>query len=113
GGAGTISLATGVGGSGAVNIGTGGVSGTLVLAQIFGGQGTSSVNFNHTDDVTFTALMNGNLGVTKAGSGRTTLTNTNTYTGGTTVTGGALSVTGSIGGAVAVKAATAILMGTG
>jgi len=81
------------------------------------------VNFNHTNDIDFSPLLSGTLSVNKLGSGTTTLTATNTYTGATDVkagtfrvngaltsstlvtihNGGTLSGTGNIGGAVIVK----------
>jgi autotransporter-associated beta strand protein len=59
-----------------------------------------------------TTAANTSGGLTKLGSGTTTLSGANTYTGLTTVSNGTLNVNGSIAGAVTVKSGAA-LGGTG
>lgn len=77
--------------TGVVNIGSGGKAGTLKTSEVFGGLGNASLNFSHSDDVQFAPTMTGSLTVNKVGSGTTTLTTGNTYTGKTTVSEGVLA----------------------
>lgn len=105
GGNSSLRLSTEGGVSGILNIGNGAGAGILNASQVDGGVG-AVVNFNHTDaDYFFTqdgtsggAAMNivGDAVVNHIGSGKTTLTGANTYTGETVVRNGTLSVTGSI-----------------
>jgi autotransporter-associated beta strand protein/T5SS/PEP-CTERM-associated repeat protein len=92
----TINLGLFAGSSGTLNIGAGGAPG-IVSGNISGGSGTAIVNFNHNDPAfVFSSVMSGTLAVNQIGSGTTTLTSVNTYTGATTVNAGALIVNGSI-----------------
>jgi T5SS/PEP-CTERM-associated repeat protein/autotransporter-associated beta strand protein len=87
-------------GSGTLNIGDGGSAGILNAAEVNGGTGTATLNFNHTDSPYYfttdgtssgTAInITGSTAVNHIGSGTTILTGTNTYTGGTTVEAGTL-----------------------
>ncbi len=45
----TVTLANQSGATGTLNIGTGGTTGTLDVANVFGGGGTAVLNFNHSD----------------------------------------------------------------
>lgn len=115
---GTVTLATNSTGSGTLNFGTGGgMVGTLNAATITGGSGTALVNFNHTGSFTLSQTLTGTLGVNHLGGGKTTLTQTNTYSGGTIISAGELRVsntTGSATGSGAVTlAAGATLSGSG
>jgi autotransporter-associated beta strand protein/T5SS/PEP-CTERM-associated repeat protein len=96
GGSGTLTLASAAGSTGGLYIGTGAAAGTLNAATVQGGDGTATVQFNHTDNLTFAPVLSGSLSVTKTGSGTLTFAGTNTYTGFTAVNGGALDVTGSL-----------------
>ena len=95
-GTGTLTLARLIGSTGTLNLGTGGVAGTLNAATANGGGGTAVVNFNHTGSYTFTPQLTGSLSVNKLGAGTTILTAANTYTGPTNVTSGTLDVNGNI-----------------
>lgn len=111
GGAGVVTLAHQDNSSGMLNIGTGGLAGTLSASQVRTSTlpvvGTTAiVNFNHTDTITFAPQLTGDLSVNKLATGTTTLTGSNTYGGGTTISAGALQIggggtTGSIVGNVA------------
>ena len=84
----------GAGSTATINVGTGGVAGVLAGNVSLGGSpGTGTVNFNHTNAISFAFDISGGIVVSKSGTGTLTLTGTNTYTGGTTVSGGTLSGT--------------------
>lgn len=95
----TVVLPTGSSASGTLNIGTGGVAGTLLTPSVrgglTGGGGLTSavVNFNHTGHVSFTPQLLLQLAVNKLGSGTTLLKGENTYAGATTVSAGQLLFT--------------------
>lgn len=82
-----------------LNIGSGGLSGTLKANVVFGYENTAAtLNFNHTDDLTFAYNITSQYGtglgiVTKSGAGTTTLSGNNTYTGGTYIYDGTLRAT--------------------
>ena len=97
-----IQLGVDPGSSGVLNIGDGGAAGIVSAPAIVGGDGSSSVRFNHnataaapyyfTGDGTAAgtaAALTGNLEVVHDG-GFTVLTGANDYTGGTTVNAGTL-----------------------
>ena len=87
-------------GTGTLNIGTGTTAGVLDTAAVMTGAGTATLNFNHNQaDYYFTrdgtaggtaVVIDGTTTVNQVGTGRTTLTAANTYTGGTTIQGGIL-----------------------
>ena len=89
-GNGTVSLACSAGSTGTLNLGNGGSAGTLNAGLVNGGQGVATVNFNHTGDSTFAPQLTGSLSVNKLGTGTTTLTGSNNYTGETNVSAGEL-----------------------
>ena len=91
-GTGTITLASGIGVTMAqkLNIGSGGLAGTVSAASI---SSFGSVNFNFTDSVVWSIPISGSGSVTKAGSGKLTLTAANTNYAGFTATGGAVRAT--------------------
>ncbi|MGH7194138.1 MAG: beta strand repeat-containing protein, partial [Candidatus Saccharimonadales bacterium] len=68
-------LQVGLGGT-AGNLGTGGVNGSATLA------------FNRSDNVTVGNVLSGGISLLQQGSGTLTLTGSNTYTGGTTINAG-------------------------
>jgi autotransporter-associated beta strand protein len=93
GGTGSMTLSRFVGATATLNVGTGGVAGTLAAGAITSFRAGSTLNFNHTNDTTLAASLIGTLAVTKAGAGTATLSGTNnTYAGTTTVTGGLLQI---------------------
>jgi len=106
---GTLTLNSGNGfmdmansGSGTLNIGTGGAAGILNATGISVVNGTSTVNFNHTNAAYYFTktgavggtgvAIGGTTQVFHLGSGLTALTAASTYTGGTTLNAGILSV---------------------
>jgi fibronectin-binding autotransporter adhesin len=85
-----IKLANAATASATLNIGTGAKAGILDTSHIEGGTGNAIINFNHTDDITFTPLMIGKLNVNQINSGTTTLMATNRHTGITSILAGTL-----------------------
>ncbi|WP_181161132.1 autotransporter outer membrane beta-barrel domain-containing protein [Labrys okinawensis] len=83
-------------GTGTINIGTGGLAGNLTAGQVTSySQTGATVNFNHTDDITFTPAMTSaspdyKLAVNQMNSGTTVLMGQSTYYGLTTVSAGML-----------------------
>ncbi|PKM16400.1 MAG: hypothetical protein CVV12_02900 [Gammaproteobacteria bacterium HGW-Gammaproteobacteria-2] len=109
-GAGTLHLGSGAG-SGQLVLGDGGLAGTLAAAQVLGGN-NASVVFNHADaDYQFNTVLAGALDVNVRGTGSTTLTADNTFTGITRIDAGRLLVNGRVGD-VQINAG-GILGGTG
>ncbi|MFZ4777730.1 MAG: beta strand repeat-containing protein, partial [Terrimicrobiaceae bacterium] len=108
---GTISLAADFGNTATLNIGEFGGSSTAGIvsaAEIRGGNGTAILNFNQSNNITFTPKITGSTAVNQLGNATTTLTGNNTYTGGTTISAGTLQIgaggtTGSIVGNVALS----------
>jgi T5SS/PEP-CTERM-associated repeat protein/autotransporter-associated beta strand protein len=91
-GTGTLFLASNLG-KGTLNIGTGGSAGTLQAAQVSVLTLNGTINFNHTNaGYLFGAAISGTLTVNQLGSGTTTLTGLNTYSGTTTISAGTLQV---------------------
>ena len=86
--------------SATLNIGEGGVAGTLEATEVRAGTGTATVRFNHSDAIVFGARMVNGLSVTKLGSGATSLVADNLYTGGTTVSAGRLLANNTVGSAL-------------
>ena len=118
----TVSVAAGSGEVGidrnsTLNIGTGGTAGSLQAGSLALG---GSLNFNHSDNVTFDTPISdyawsaGPGTLTKTGSGTLTLAGTHTYTGTTSVTGGMLDLTGDISSSsVTTVSGSGTLSGTG
>jgi T5SS/PEP-CTERM-associated repeat protein/autotransporter-associated beta strand protein len=96
-----VMIAARAGAIGTLNIGAGAgdpaaAPGTLTAPSVAFGDGTGTLNFNHTSaDYVFAPAISGN-GTVNVLAGVTTLTANNTYTGPTNVSGGALIVDGSI-----------------
>ncbi len=112
--AGLVSVATvialaGSGGSGTVNVGTGGDPGNISTPSITGGIGPGKVVFNHSSsNYLFSPAMINALQVQLIGTGTTILTGSNIYTGPTTITSGTLQ-----GGAANVfSPSSAVAIGT-
>lgn len=102
-GTGTVFLGSGAG-SGQLVLGDGSQAGTLLAAQVLGGN-NASVVFNHAEaGYQFDTVLAGDLSVSVLGTGSTTLTADNTYTGVTRIDGGQLLVNGRIVGDTQVHA---------
>lgn len=98
---------------GTLQIGTGGTSGSLGSSGIALSSGTSLI-VNRSDALSFTQVISGGGSFTQAGSGTTTLSNNNSFTGTTTISSGALqlgagSTTGSVASSSIVNNGTLIL----
>jgi autotransporter-associated beta strand protein len=93
----TVSLGSGAGSTGTLNIGAAPGSapvapGTLSTPTVLFGDGTGTLNFNHTaTNYVFAPAISG-TGSVNVLSGTTILTATNTYSGGTTIAAGTLAV---------------------
>lgn len=98
-------------GSGTLNIGSGGAAGYLETSRL---SGTGKLNFNHNEtNYAFQPNIQGSIRVEQQGTGTTSITLGNSYTGGTTVTGGRLAANNTFGsafgtGAVIVNANTTL-----
>jgi T5SS/PEP-CTERM-associated repeat protein/autotransporter-associated beta strand protein len=95
--------ANAIGSSGTLNIGrfgTNDTAGTITAPTIAFGAGTGVINLNQSDATTITAAISGNGAVKQLGTGTTTLSASNTYTGDTTISAGTLrfSTENSAGG---------------
>ena len=77
--------------AGTLQLGNGGTTGGILGDVIDNG----TLAFNRSDTVTFAGVISGGGAVAQIGSGTTTLTAANTYTGGTTISAGTL-VAGAI-----------------
>ncbi|WP_182356130.1 beta strand repeat-containing protein [Komagataeibacter europaeus] len=71
---------------GTLQLGDGGTTGSLSTAI----NNSGTVAFDHSNDITYTLPLSGSGAVAQIGTGQTSLSDNNTYTGGTTITGGAL-----------------------
>ena len=90
-----LNVARDAGTIGTLNIGAyagGTTAGALNSSKVVFGSGTGTVNFNQTDSTTFSAQISGGGSVNQRGSGTTTLSGYNGYTGATTVSSGKLMV---------------------
>jgi autotransporter-associated beta strand protein/T5SS/PEP-CTERM-associated repeat protein len=97
----SISIASQAGSGGPLNIGTFGGSdtgGTINAPSIAFGNGTGTINFNQSNAMVLSGNISGSGSVNKLGTGTTTLSGANTYTGSTTISAGTLAVTGSLNG---------------
>ncbi len=92
-----------------LNLGNGGLAGTIVTPQI---TNDGQIVANLTDTLTLATPISGTGALTKSGTGTLILTGSNTYGGPTTVDGGRLAVNGSIASTVTVNAG-GTLGGTG
>lgn len=83
---GGVAVASASGSTGTLNFN----GGSLAAPTIAFGSGTGSVNFNQTGALSVTSVISGNGTVRQVGSGATTLSGSNSYSGATTVTNGVL-----------------------
>lgn len=102
-----------IGSAGRVNIGIGGLAGTITTAGVTFTAAGGILSFNHTNDTVLNAPVIGPGQIIKAGSGTTTLGGINIYTGTTTVTEGTLHITGSASASSFSVATGARLSGNG
>ncbi|MFA9478781.1 autotransporter domain-containing protein [Phycisphaerales bacterium AB-hyl4] len=119
----SFELANGVDAYATLNIGDGGAAGIIDTETITTGDGTATVNFNHTDsDYRFTrdgtadgddVIIAGSTSVNHHNTGTTTLFGTHTYTGDTRVSAGTLVVNGSIADSDFEVTGSGTLGGTG
>jgi outer membrane autotransporter protein len=77
--------------AGTLQIGNGGTAGSLVGNVVDNG----TLAFDRSDAVSFTGQLSGTGGLSQIGTGTTTLTSAETYTGLTTVSAGTLQLTGA------------------
>jgi outer membrane autotransporter protein len=100
--------------TGTLQLGNGGTSGSIIgnvsISPVFG-SGTLAIN--RSDAYTFNGEISGLGGLAQIGTGTTTLTAINTYTGATTVNAGTLIVNGSIASSAVTVNAGATLAGVG
>lgn len=87
-GARTLSNAVTVGG----NFTIGGTNALTLSGAMALGATTRTVTTDNTANTTFSGVLSGSAGLTKAGSGTLVLSNANTYTGATTVSAGTLNL---------------------
>ncbi|WP_247870290.1 autotransporter-associated beta strand repeat-containing protein [Ochrobactrum sp. CGA5] len=79
---------------GALQLGNGGTTGNLAVDVSTGTDAThkGTLAFDRSDAVTFSNVVSGTGSLVQMGTGTTTLTKDNSYSGGTTISGGTLSV---------------------
>jgi len=90
-----IIIASGVGTGGTLNIGgydltQATTGGTVTTASVVFNGGTADINFNQTNATSFSAAIGGPGTVTQRGSGTTTLSGSNSFTGATIIENGTL-----------------------
>ncbi|WP_170182053.1 autotransporter outer membrane beta-barrel domain-containing protein [Phreatobacter stygius] len=118
GGSGIVTLASYAAGTGTVNIGAVAGSpavaaGTLAAAELRFGNGTGTLNFNHTDGAYVFAPKVSGHGTIEQRAGTTILTGDSSgFAGQTTVSGGKLVVNGALGGTLSL-ASGGVLGGSG
>ncbi|MBK8035820.1 MAG: autotransporter outer membrane beta-barrel domain-containing protein [Verrucomicrobiaceae bacterium] len=89
-------------------------NGNALANNISSTAGTGTVNVNSLNNNTLSGVISNAISLQQNGTGRTTLTGLNAYTGTTTITAGTLNVLGShIGGANYSIAANSVLSGAG
>ena len=110
-----IVLGLQAGSSGTLNIGrfgTNDTAGTIAAPSIAFGTGTGAINFNQSNAVTITSAISGNGVVNQLGTGTTTLSASNTYTGDTTISAGTLRLSSenAVGGSRIIQTTLASLV---
>ncbi len=93
-GSGTITLGKNADSEGLLVIGAEGAatSGTVDAAEVTGGSGSANLVFGQTDDFTFDPIISGSIAVQQKGTGTTTLSGNNTYTGSTSIQHGTIKL---------------------
>ncbi len=96
--------------AGTLQIGNGGVSGTLGSGNVVD---NGALIFRRSDTITVANLISGTGTLSQQGTGLTILTNTNTYSGATTVTNGTLQIGNgtTVGSSIANSASTTVNAG--
>lgn len=94
-GASPLPVALGAGSRGTLNIGTGDAPGTLQASAIQFGAGIPVLNFNHSGPLAFTTPIVGDGSVYKFGTGTTTLSTPQAFTGLLNVTAGTVELRGA------------------
>ena len=84
---GTTTIAAGV-----LQIGGSGTTGSLGATGLITGSAGAALAFNRSNAITQGTVIGGAINVAQAGSGTTTLSGSNTYTGTTTISAGALNI---------------------
>jgi T5SS/PEP-CTERM-associated repeat protein len=111
----TITVATNAGSTGVLNIGrfgTNDAAGIIDTPTIAFGAGTGSINFNQSDSTTVSAAISGNGSVNQLGTGTTTLSGDNIYTGTTLISAGTLLANNTAGSALGSSSVTVQSGGT-
>ena len=90
--------------AGTLSIGSGGTTGSVTSASIVN---SSVVEFNRSNDLTYSGVISGTGALTKLGGGTLTLTGTNTYSGVTTISNGTLAI-GSGGSSGSITSASIV-----
>ena len=107
GGTGTVTVGSASStGASTLRIGTGAGAGTLAAGGVSLVRTFSKLEFNHTDNTTFSVPITGAGFVNKLGFGTTTLNIPNSYTGGTTINGGTVRVIETTGAGLGTGAVT-------
>jgi fibronectin-binding autotransporter adhesin len=88
----SVTLGAVAGAAGTFNFGEGNAATASFTGTIASGGGTGTVNFNSTAEQTVSNTLSGTtLSVVQLGSGKTTVTGTNTFGGGVTITAGTIN----------------------
>lgn len=89
--------------AGALQVGAGGTVGSLSAGTV---NGSATLAFDHSDNVTIGNVLSGGISLLQEGSGILTLTGNNTYSGGTTIASGSTLQVGSSASVLGTGAVT-------
>src|SRR5579862_2450214 len=97
----------------ALQLGNGGATGALSSSSAIVDNGAFIIDRNNavTQGVDFNNTITGGGGFTQLGSGTTTLTGSNSYTGATTVSAGALQIGNGVSGSISNSSASTVAAG--